>query len=47
MIFRDIGTMTLWEFACATEGYKQAHGGERKAPAMSDERMAELGIEGF
>jgi len=39
--------MTLWEFACMTEGFKQAQPGNAAAPAMSEDRMAELGIEGF
>lgn len=39
--------MTVWEFACMTEGFKQAQGGKQSAPPMSDERLAELGIEGF
>jgi hypothetical protein len=40
--------MTLWEFACAREGFVIANGGgHAKAPAMADDRLAELGIEGF
>lgn len=40
--------MTLWEFAACMEGYRKAHQTKEEAPpAMSEERMAELGIEGI
>lgn len=40
--------MTVWEFACMTEGFKEAQPDAKKAtPAMSNDRLAELGIEGF
>lgn len=40
--------MTVWEFACAVEGYVAANSsGEEKAPAMDDEKLAALGIAGF
>jgi len=40
--------MTLWEFTCALEGVRKAHQTEEKLPpAMDDDRLAELGIEGF
>jgi hypothetical protein len=40
--------MTLWEFVCAIDGYTEAHRSEEPpAPAMADEQLAELGIEGF
>ncbi|MEQ1403832.1 hypothetical protein ABK249_02705 [Neorhizobium sp. Rsf11] len=40
--------MTVWEFACARQGWDQAYGSKKEtAAAMSDERLAELGIEGF
>lgn len=40
--------MTLWEFACAVEGYMRANSTEEQgAPAMDDKRLADLGIEGF
>jgi hypothetical protein len=39
--------MTLWEFSCAVDGFNAANGAKETAPAMSDERMADLGIEGF
>jgi hypothetical protein len=39
--------VTLWEFVAAWEGYLAANATEEKAPAMSDERATELGIEGF
>jgi hypothetical protein len=40
--------MTLWEYAACMDGYRRANQTkEDPAPAMSDERMAELGIEGM
>lgn len=40
--------MTLWEFSCAIEGFKAANSSEEPAPpGMSDDQLAELGIEGF
>lgn len=40
--------MTLWEFSCAIAGFKAANIAEEKAvPGMSDDQLAELGIEGF
>lgn len=40
--------MTVWEFACAVEGYVAANSTEdKKAPEMDDDRLAALGIEGF
>lgn len=40
--------MTVWEFACAVEGYAKANSAEEtSAPAMDDKRLADLGIEGF
>jgi len=45
---RDVDDMTLWEFNCCVEGYRKAHAAEKEAPPeMDDERLAELGIEGF
>lgn len=44
---REVGQMTLWEFECAYAGWSKANGPEQKAPSMSDDRMAELGIVGF
>lgn len=40
--------MTLWEFAHCTEGWKEAHASEEApAPAMDDDKLADLGIVGF
>lgn len=39
--------MSLWEFACCMEGLREFHGGKRPTGEMSDERLSELGIEGF
>jgi hypothetical protein len=43
----DINEMSLWEYMACADGWKQAHQSEEKAPAMSDDVAAELGIEGF
>ncbi|MDK4704331.1 hypothetical protein PH562_18910 [Rhizobium sp. CNPSo 4062] len=48
MIGRDIGSMTLWEFSCAVEGYRLANRTkDDPPPGMDDDRLAELGIDGF
>ena len=40
--------MTLWEFSCAIEGFKAASSAEDPAPpSMTDDQLAQLGIEGF
>jgi hypothetical protein len=40
--------MTLWEFACCSEGYRKANQSEdTPPPAMADAELASLGIEGF
>lgn len=39
--------MTVWEFQAAMDGFRAAHNTDSTPPAMSDERAAELGIEGF
>lgn len=45
---RDVDDMTLWEFASCSEGFRKAHEtGEKPAPEMSDDRLSNLGIEGF
>lgn len=45
---RDVDTMTLWEFACCSEGFRKAHETEKEtAPAMNGDELAALGIEGF
>ena len=37
-----------WEFVAATEGYRKAHGGkEARAGDLEEDRLRELGIEGF
>lgn len=45
----EIDQMSLWEFGACTDGYAKAHGGKSgpSSDEMSDERAAELGIEGF
>lgn len=45
---RDIDDMTLWEFASCAEGYRLAHRTtEEPPPAMGDDDLAALGVEGF
>ncbi|TBC01421.1 hypothetical protein ELH34_37445 [Rhizobium ruizarguesonis] len=45
---RDIDDMTLWEFACCSEGYRKAHASEEPPPPpMGDDELADLGIVGF
>ena len=39
--------MTVWEFQAAMDGFRAAHSTNDKPAPMSDERAAELGIEGF
>lgn len=39
--------MSLFEFAAATAGYAEANGGKRKGGSISEDRLSELGIEGF
>jgi len=40
--------MTLWEFACCSEGYRKAHASEEPPPPpMGDDELADLGIVGF
>lgn len=39
--------MTIWEFACMTEGFSEANRRKDTAPEMSADRLADLGIEGF
>lgn len=42
--------MTLWEFAACMDGLRVFHGGKparAKGEGMDDDRLAELGIEGF
>lgn len=48
VLHRDIGGMALWEFAQAVRGYAEANGAKpRGAGDISDDRLSELGIEGF
>jgi hypothetical protein len=44
---RDVDQMTVWEFVACCDGVVAANGVKPKAEAMADDRMAELGIEGF
>ena len=44
---RDVDDSTLWEFSCAVDGYVKANSPDEKAPPMGEDRLAELGIEGF
>ena len=47
---RQLDAMTMWEFAVAAQSWRRFHAVEdedERAPEMSDERLAELGIIGF
>jgi hypothetical protein len=44
---RQVDQMSIWEISVIFDAYAQAHGAKRRGRSMSDERMAELGIEGF
>jgi hypothetical protein len=41
--------MSLWEWVCATDGYAEANGSKKRRGTgdISDDRLAEMGIEGF
>lgn len=40
--------MTMWQFAAAVAGWKKAHGqGPKGTGEISDDRLREMGIEGF
>lgn len=44
----DVGGLTLWELAEASRGYAEVRGGRaRSGASMSEERLSDLGIEGF
>lgn len=43
---REVDESTLFEFACAVDGYVKANSVE-KPKEMDDDRLAALGIEGF
>lgn len=45
---RQLDAMTLWEFHAALEKWVEANSvAEEAPPEMSDDRLAELGIDGF
>ncbi len=40
--------MSVWEFLACMDGFSTFHGGKKRGGAeMTDDRLAELGIEGF
>ena len=46
----QVDAMSLWEFHACADGYAEAHGGKKKSRGsgdMSDQRLRDLGIEGF
>lgn len=44
----QVDGMGFWEFLACLDGYAQAHGGKKnKGGDISEDRLAELGIEGF
>lgn len=44
---RDVDALTPWELQAALDGWIAANSSDSTPPPMSDERAAELGIEGF
>lgn len=47
VLHQPIGTMTLFEFMCATRGFAEANGAKAKGGTISDDRLSEMGIVGF
>ena len=51
MSVQDVQTAGLWEFTAQIDGYGKANGwksnGSRGGADLSDEQLAEMGIEGF
>lgn len=44
----QVDRMTLWEFLACADGYAEAHGAKQpRVETIDDERLRELGIEGF
>lgn len=44
----QVDYMTTWEFHHCLQGFEEFHSTEDKAPPeMADDRLAQLGIEGF
>lgn len=45
---RDVDQMTIWEFNACYDGWKIANGVKPRGKGdISEERLAEMGIEGF
>lgn len=44
---RDVDRMTIWEFNACKKGWNIANGVKPKGRDISDERLREMGIEGF
>jgi hypothetical protein len=45
---RDVDQMTIWEFNACFDGWKAANGVKPRGKGdISEERLAEMGIEGF
>jgi len=43
---QQVKAMDIQEFSTIAQGYSEAHGGKKKASAVSDDELAALGIEG-
>lgn len=43
----QVDRMTPWEFSACLDGWKRANGGKAESGGISDERLREMGIEGF
>ena len=47
VLHMPIGTLSLWEFLQAAQGYNEANGGKPKGGTLSEDRLAAMGIAGF
>lgn len=44
---QTVDRMSLWQFMAALDGWRTAHGQKKSVGDMSDDRLRDLGIEGF
>lgn len=44
---RQIDEMSPWEFTAVSDAWVRAHGGKPKGGSIDEDRLAELGVEGF
>jgi hypothetical protein len=43
----NVGSLTLFEFMAATRGYGEANGEKQRGGTIGEDRLEEMGIEGF